>query len=270
MKVLAIGASRNIGYYAAIRLLDEGASITFLLRSPSVFDNDEKIKTYVTSGRARLVKGDALNKEDLLRAWQIAGQSENEGVVGLLLFTVGGKPSFSITKGAIITPADLCTQSLLNALTTIPASNKPKIIVITSNGLDKASHKALPLPMRLLYEYLLGGPHEDKLGAERVLAHCTGKAWIDPEPKAHILPAGWLTTPGLPSGGELKEDVVVVRPAMLTDGSCRAEAGKTYRTSDTIILGAYTVSRRDVAHFIVEGIIKNWDTWKGKIASIVY
>ncbi|EPQ57830.1 hypothetical protein GLOTRDRAFT_36291 [Gloeophyllum trabeum ATCC 11539] len=267
MKILAIGASRNIGYYASIRLLEKGATITFLLRSPSVFDNDEKIQGYIASGKARLVKGDALVKEDVRRAWEVAGQGEREGQVDFLLFTVGGTPHFSLTKGFLITPPNLCTASLLNALTTLPAtSSRPNIIAITSNGLDEASHKALPLAMRLMYGYLLDGPHKDKLGAERVLAHTTGRAWADPEPEGHILPKGWETTPGLPGKGELKDEVVVVRPALLTDGAAKEK----YRTSDTIIPGAYTVSRKDVAHFIVEDIIKNWDSWKGKTASIVY
>jgi len=60
MKVFAVGASRNIGYYAATALLKEGHSVTFLLRNPTIFDNDETIKPFVQSNQAKLVKGDAL------------------------------------------------------------------------------------------------------------------------------------------------------------------------------------------------------------------
>ena len=75
MNILAIGASRNIGYMSAVRLLgtplhskqketligiaEKGATVTFLLRNPSVFDADEAIQRFVRSGRAKLLKGNA-------------------------------------------------------------------------------------------------------------------------------------------------------------------------------------------------------------------
>jgi len=225
------------------------------------------MKSYIASGKARLVKGDALNREDVTRAWQSAIE---DGPVDVLLFTLGGTPSFSLTKGFFITPANLCTQTILNAIITIPSSIKPKIVAITSNGVDKASHKALPLAMKPVYGYLLDGPHKDKLGAERVLAHCAGRDWVDPEPLETVLDPSWVTTQGLPAEGELKDSIVVVRPAMFTDGACQAEEGGKVRTSTQIISGAYTISRRDVAYFIVEGILKDWDHWKGSTAFITY
>lgn len=110
MNVYAIGASRNIGYYASTRLLgellvlppnpilcclldtlyyvDRGATITFLLRSPSAFDGDEVIQKYVKSGKVRLVKGDALNAQDVSRGWETAREA-GEGRVDVVLFTVG-------------------------------------------------------------------------------------------------------------------------------------------------------------------------------------
>ncbi|KAG0691786.1 hypothetical protein DFH29DRAFT_883725, partial [Suillus ampliporus] len=49
-----------------------GATVTFLLRSPGVFDQDETIQNYVKEGKARLVQGDALVKNDVRRAWSEA------------------------------------------------------------------------------------------------------------------------------------------------------------------------------------------------------
>ncbi|TFK46706.1 hypothetical protein OE88DRAFT_1637825 [Heliocybe sulcata] len=267
LNVLAIGASKNVGYHAATRLLDQGATVTFLLRSPSVFDNDENMKRYVASGKAKIVKGDALKREDVARAWQSANEG---GAVDLLLFTLGGYPSFSLTKGLALDPPNLVTQAVLNTLTTIPTSIKPKIIAVTSNGLDQASHKALPLAMKPFYSFLLDGPHKDKLGAERLFAHCAGREWVEGEPLATILHPGWSTTEGLPEKGALADNIVVVRPAVYTNGSCQAEEGGRVRTSREIISGAYTVSRKDVAYFIVEGILKDWEHWKGSTACIAY
>ncbi|KAJ3524876.1 hypothetical protein NM688_g8488 [Phlebia brevispora] len=87
MNVFAIGASRNIGYFAAVRLLNKGATVTFLLRSPSVFDDDQVIQRYVQSGHARLIQGDGLNASDVAKAWELA--LEGSAHVDLVLFTLG-------------------------------------------------------------------------------------------------------------------------------------------------------------------------------------
>ncbi|KAG8896173.1 hypothetical protein FRB99_009030 [Tulasnella sp. 403] len=84
MKVLAVGASRNIGYYASLSLLKEGHTVVFLLRNPSVFESDAEIQSFVTSGHAILIQGDALNEEEVRNAWAQAGND-----VELVLFTVG-------------------------------------------------------------------------------------------------------------------------------------------------------------------------------------
>jgi NAD(P)-dependent dehydrogenase (short-subunit alcohol dehydrogenase family) len=100
--VLVLGGSRNIGYHAAVRLLGgffcsrcglslmsiiaAGATVTFLLRSTSVFDNDEVVQGYIESGKARLVKGDGLVKDDVKRAWEETGRDRP---VDTVVFTVG-------------------------------------------------------------------------------------------------------------------------------------------------------------------------------------
>jgi hypothetical protein len=66
--------------------------VTFLLRNPAVFDQDDAIQKYVAAGKARLVKGDALVRDDCQKAWEVAaqgtGDSDDIGV-DILLFTVG-------------------------------------------------------------------------------------------------------------------------------------------------------------------------------------
>lgn len=62
--------------------------MTFLLRNPEVFANDDVIQNYVKQGRAILVKGDATVKEDIKTGWETALQHGN-GSVDLTLFSVG-------------------------------------------------------------------------------------------------------------------------------------------------------------------------------------
>lgn len=110
---------------------------------------------------------------------------------------------------------------------------------------------------------MLAIAHKDKAGLERVLAHVSGRAWNDPEPDVDIVGERWAEQEGTPAYGTLP-DVVVVRPPLLTDG----EAAGKYRLGEGG-KGYYTVSRRDVAHFIVEDLLKeSWAKWKGECVAI--
>ncbi|KAJ2919831.1 hypothetical protein MD484_g607, partial [Candolleomyces efflorescens] len=277
LNVLVVGGSRNIGYHASIRLLNQGSTVTFLLRSPSAFDNDATIQEHIKSGKARLVKGDALNSEDAKAAW---AEASRDKPVDLFLSTVGfaGTPSFHPLKGFVISPANLVTQSLLNFLCTIPKDAPvPKVVVVTTAGSTPTSRKKTPLLLSPMYYYLLGPPLKDKLGAERVLAHCAGWEWnpADGEPLEEITGKDWQKREGLPAPGTLK-DAVVLRGAIYTDGECRADAaaeqGKPlpYRTGPASEFSGYTISRKDLAHFVVEGVLKDWDQWKGQQIGIAY
>ncbi|KAL0565410.1 hypothetical protein V5O48_016612 [Marasmius crinis-equi] len=271
VNVYSLGGSRNIGYLTALRLLDAGYTFTFLLRNPSVLQNDEAMRKHIAAGKVFLVKGDALVRSDVENGWKEAGK---RGPVDLILFTVGGTPTFHAMKGYVIDPPNLVTQSLLNAISTIPTSQpQPKIVVISSNGLTKASNEALPILLRPFYAAMLAHPHKDKVGVERVIHHVAGWEWkskTDGEPKESILPPDWTTqTPGLPEPGSLKK-ILVVRPALLTDGECQADkGGKGYKVSEED-LGGWTVSRRDVAHFVADAVLSNWDHYVNKVISISY
>ena len=158
---------------------------------------------------------------------------------------------------------------------TIP---QPRIITLSAIGLTRASHAALPLPLKPMYSILLTGPHNDKLGSERVISHCSGWKWDtknDGEPSDNIMGFDWKNREGLPVEGSLKR-VLVIRPAMLTDGDCVAEksAGKAkakaaYRVSEEEISG-WTVSRKDVAHFVVDAVLNRWDEFENKSVNIAY
>ncbi|KAE9405604.1 hypothetical protein BT96DRAFT_916069 [Gymnopus androsaceus JB14] len=269
MNVLAIGASKNIGYYAALRFLDAKCNVTFMLRSPSVFDSDEIIQSYVKSGQAHLIKGDALVKSDVKHAWD---EALTHGPVDFLLSSVGTTPSsFSFRKGFIITPANLVTQAILNILCTMPTqSPQPRIVTISSSGLTHSGHADLPILLKPLYA-ALEVPHKDKLGAERAIAYCAGWKW-DTEtdgPGDDVMGEGWMEREGLPAAGTLK-GVLVIRPALLTDGSCRADSNKNaYRVKEEEI-GGWTVSRKDVAHFVADAMLNRWNEFSDKIVNIAY
>ncbi|RPD56425.1 hypothetical protein L226DRAFT_468560 [Lentinus tigrinus ALCF2SS1-7] len=280
MHAFVLGGSKNIGYHAALRLLKQGTTVTFLLRSTSVFDNDEQMQPFVRDGKAQLMRGDALNLDDVRRAWEAAVEAGG-GTVDIVLFTIGGQAGFSMSRGFVLNIPDLCTHALLNVLSTIPDSlrapeTQPHFVITTSMGITSESHATIPLALKPLYNGVLPAMHADKLCMERVLVFCGGLPWSSKdEPNKDILPDGWQSTQGLPSQGELKH-VVVIRPALLTDGKCRGDetrkAGKApYRTKkDGDLSSAWRISRQDVAHFIVQELLPNWSGWEGSGVVLAY
>lgn len=159
---------------------------------------------------------------------------------------------------------------MLTALRTVPPAlrepgKQPKIVALSANGVTRASFAGLPLPLRVVYPWLVAMPNRDKSGMERALAHVSGRAWDDPEPGADLMGDGWAAREGMPAPGALP-DVVVVRPGMLTDGPFTG----VYRVGGGGA-GYYTIGRRDLAHFVVEGVLKGpWARWKGQGVPIAY
>ncbi|GAB1522280.1 hypothetical protein RhiTH_005394 [Rhizoctonia solani] len=245
MHVLLLGASRNIGYFVAQRLLAKGHTCTLLLRKPDVMESDPSMKGYIQSGLAKLVRGDALVREDVQKAVNTANA---DGKLELIFFGIGGDPSLSLTKGFVITPADVTTRSMNVLLSTIKDSNiRPRLITVTSNGLDERSHSLLPWPLKAFYSGLLKVPHEDKIGQENTVNQATNiEGWFDPK------------------------NVVIVRPALLTSGACLADKDSdAYRVGDELT-GAWTVSRADVGHFVAEKVLEDWNRWAGKPWVVAY
>ncbi|KAJ7581141.1 hypothetical protein C8J56DRAFT_1168687 [Mycena floridula] len=270
LNILAIGASKNIGYHAALRFLESGAHITFLLRNPSCFDADTTIQRFASN--VDIIKGDALVKSDVQSAWD---KARSHGNVDIALCTIGGTGSIHITKGVILDTPNIVTESLLNLLCCMPkAGPPPKIIVVTAGGLCHTRHTAsVPLLLKPVYSYLLPGAHADKVCAERVAAHCAGWTWNDKEDgkvSESILEAGWKRREGLPAAGSLADQILIVRPMFLGDGECRSDAaGKpAYRIGEDILKG-YSISRKDVAYFIQDAS-NRWDEFKGKRITIAY
>lgn len=83
--------------------------------------------------------------------------------------------------------------------------------------------------------------------------------------------------------------VVVLRPSLFTDGESLGEKydeaerkaketkGKErkkdkapYRVETEREIGGYTISRKDVAHFIVDLVLNRWAEYENKIVNISY
>jgi len=267
LNILVVGGSRHIGYHSALKFLDAGATVTFLLRSPATFDNDEAIQTHVKSGKARLIKGDGLVLEDVRKVW---AEASKEAPVHILLLTVGftGTPKFRLTQGLVISPNNLVTQCLLNFLCEMPKTpTLPKVVILSASGATRSSRAQVPFLFKPLYGYLISQPLQDKLAAERVIHHCAGWDWnaADGEPAEDITGKGWVNKEGLPTSGSLKDLAMIVRPAMLNDG----EEKGIYRVGAGEV-GGWSVSRKDVAHFIVDAVTNRWQEHGGRQVSIAY
>lgn len=162
----------------------------------------------------------------------------------------------------------------MNALITMPRTEpQPRVITVSSIGLTKSSHAALPLLIKPVYGHFLEIPHRDKVGSERVIFHCGGWEWNakdDGEPSDDVMGPNWRQREGLPAPGSLKS-ALVIRPALLTDGECQADNPKKkgYRESEEELRG-YTVSRKDVAHFIADAVLNKWSEYENKVINIAY
>jgi hypothetical protein len=172
-------------------------------------------------------------------------------------------------KGFVITPNNLVTQCLLNVLCEMPKTSPlPKIITLSPSGVTRSSRAKVPFLLKPFYGYLINQPIQDKLASERVIYHCAGWEWntaMDGEPVEDIPGKGWENREGLPTPGSLKDSAMIVRAALLTDGEekgvYKAGAGE---------VGGWTVSRKDVAHFIVDAVTNKWEEYGGRQVSIAY
>jgi len=277
LNILAIGASQNIGYHTALHLLAEGHTVTFLLRRKNTFDHDERVQEYIKSGHAKLSFGDALSKDDIQKAWDVAAE---KGSVDYVIFTVGGKPEFSWTKGIHLGNPRICS-SCMHALLSVMSNpqtkgvESTKVIAVTSNGVTKKSHDAMPFLVRIFCNLVLTVPHQDKRAVEKFMAHCTSnpdyeltdKEILYLEKSGHLF-SNWGE--GLRKGDLL--ETLVVRPSLLTDGVsvCETKGPEGMRAGPEDLPSAWTISRKDVGWFIAKKAIKDWDSYKGKAVTVTY
>ena len=81
----------NFFFFASLHTVEKGSTVTFLLRNPNQFDSDSDIAPHISSGKARIVQGDATKEDDVRQAWSTASQGQDGAntLIDAVLFTVG-------------------------------------------------------------------------------------------------------------------------------------------------------------------------------------
>ena len=93
MSILLLGASRNIGHHVAHILLHDSSPSTSELKLTLLLRNDlpadDSLTPFIHSGRVTIVRGDAMLRADVERAFLAAGGAQCRAVV----YTVGAPPA---------------------------------------------------------------------------------------------------------------------------------------------------------------------------------
>ena len=246
------------------------------------------MQKYIKAGTAHVAVGDALKKDDIRKVLTAS-------TYDFILFSIGASADSDLSLSSslahlptlpprhtglifklpvpTINPPDLCGSSMrvfLKVFRTMPEEVKAtKLIVISSSGLGRKGHEALPLLMKPMYGWMLQVPHVDKLVTERLIGRAAGQpTWGEDSPAEadEVDEQPWLS-------------VAVIRPAFLTDGECqgdditavskRACGGRSrerpsqpkvsrYRHTEflTICLDSYTVG---MGQHGATAPCKNWD-----------
>lgn len=103
----------------------------------------------------------------------------------------------------------------------------------------------------------------------RVAAYASGRPWSEEDKnrlgnESDLFPEGWKNK--LAEGSWGSDKIIVIQAALLTDGV----ETKKYRVGGDDLSGLYTISRRDVAHLITDGLLKNWADYQAGEVSIGY
>lgn len=181
--------------------------------------------------------------------------------------------SFNNIQGLTTNPPNLLTKAILNVLCAIPDSvPRPKLIATTSVRVTKGSSFPDMFASRPMDTFHLRKLRLDELGLERVLAHGSGRQWDDTEPRDKITTVDgikWQDRKGLPLFASL--EVLVIRPepsVALWDEIMENSGGNSNDVGGSQLSEPYTVSKEEVAHFIAETVVKNWNQYKGKVVTV--
>ena len=181
--------------------------------------------------------------------------------------------SFNNIQGLTTNPPNLLTKAILNVLCAIPDSvPRPKLIATTSVRVTKGSSFPDMFASRPMDTFHLRKLRLDELGLERVLAHGSGRQWDDTEPRDKITTVDgikWQDRKGLPLLASL--EVLVFRPepsVALWDEIMENSGGNSNDVGGSQLSEPYTVSKEEVAHFIAETVVKNWNRYKGKVVTV--
>jgi hypothetical protein len=259
--------------------------VTIVLRSPAVLQEDPAFKQYLENERVKLIKGDAMNENDVLEAWKDANSSVP---VDLVFFSLGPFPllcfpkidlltfayegpatKFKLFQGFVADTPNVSTMSFLHTMRAVAqtiaesTTSVPRIVVISAKSVTPGALALNPAPVRLIIGWVLRAPNLDKRGMEAIAFHGLGKDYEEGmTPGEPILPNGWKDT--LPPAGWAKR-TVIVRPPELTDGPA---TGK-YRASAKDFL-VRRISRRDLGSYIAGPLEDRWDDFAGEVIAVGY
>ncbi|RUP12870.1 hypothetical protein BC936DRAFT_139784 [Jimgerdemannia flammicorona] len=222
IKIAVIGATRGCGHLSVVQALQAGHQVSVLVRDPARLQLSAEAKTRVT-----IHTGDVRTYEDVRKI--VEGQ---DVIISAIVCTTITKPSpyYHHTGSAVdlsnitnpIQDGTICTEGTANILKALKSLHTaglhvPRLISISSMGIGE--HKRdTPYLLRPFYDIVLHKPHIDK---QRMEIAIEASEWLE-----------WI----------------LVRPALLTNG---AHTGK-YRVLGNG--GGYTVSRADVADFIIKNL----------------
>ncbi|OCF72987.1 hypothetical protein I204_06217 [Kwoniella mangroviensis CBS 8886] len=270
MEAVFLGASKGIGYFTVLNLLQNNQNwkATLLLRKPDVFDDNHLIKPFIENGRLRIVQGDATNEDDLKKLFE--GKK-----VDLVMSSIGAAPQFGLS-GIKIDQPDLCTRgsiALLHVLENLPQDVPPRVIVCSSMGIGEA-HKDMPLAMRLLYSWLFDKPHQDKKSLEYLFHRSAIHLPTQTSPH-DIPPESPLSKQAIESTKpDFLPEVIIVRPAFMpTEEPFDAVPGPKDKVGVEEGLSCYTIKRSDVGRFIIEDCLPGEgkdDKWVNKCPVVGY
>ncbi|BEI83050.1 hypothetical protein CcaverHIS002_0309180 [Cutaneotrichosporon cavernicola] len=237
--IAILGASKGIANHVLRNLLSSSPSvtITLLLRKPAALDGDELVAEAIKNGRVK-----------------IALEGAN-----VVLTSVGGTPSFTL-RGFKLDNPTLCTDAalaLLRVLERKPENQRPRIIAVSSMGIGKNHHK-MPFLLRILYPWMLSGPHADKEGMEYLYLRASNIGDTPTPPSTDILSEA---NRGV---SRILLELILVRPALLTDG---AESGAVRAGEDVY---TYRVSRADVGRWITDNCMPGKGEWVNRAPVLGY
>ncbi len=154
MKIAIFGATGGTGKELVSQALEQGHEITALVRNPQKLSfNDQRVN---------IIKGDVLNKDEVLKTIQ-----GNDAV----LVALGVKPP---SKAKVVGPG---TKNIIEAM---KANNVKRLIVESAMFMDDVLRQRSFL-MRLLAATLMKGLYRDKLVQEKAVME-SGLDWVIARP----------------------------------------------------------------------------------------
>jgi NADP-dependent 3-hydroxy acid dehydrogenase YdfG len=164
MRVVSFGATRGCGLETVLALLEQGGpqmEVHAMVRNKNAFQAHLKTLSIGSEKLQRLhiYIGDALRSEQVNNFIQDVAKG---GHIDAVVSSLGVLPVFNIMKPLTLMPEgseNICGDSMnniLNALEKVAPSQEDKkipcLIVVSSNGMDKPSHDALPWMLRPICE----------------------------------------------------------------------------------------------------------------------